>query len=394
MSFYLGTDNTNKKVMHITKGVDTVPQLKSGVLGNTIFHSSLPYLDFIELPVTRANSGGYTQAILSSADAGWLGTNNIAYCFVVDNGIYSGGSYLDRESTYSNSNPWDFKGINRQTAYGTWSATYPDFGWSFDYKPNSTYRVYTMSGSYSTVRCFAFSNIVNRAYVPKVPSNYSVLLKNSGIIVNGINLLNYSYVNKGVINNTDKSAAIPGQTVQFINSNTTGELSVISSSVKTEILKGGKALFSTLGDGKVIYKGMASTSFPGYMRRTMSQSTLTETRTIPFSSIGIANQASLSFFYAYATVSRWNAVGSGGKEFNYGIFAGNQTANKRIIYHNEYAHSETWVYPSGYTDYWSIIDDVSYYVTSSGIVFRRSMNWWASKEYYFPPISITVLAFG
>lgn len=395
MSFYLGTDTSNKKVMHITKGVNTIPQLKSGVLSNTIFHSSLPYLDIKELPVSRAASSGYTHAILSSTDANWLGANNIAYCFVVDNNVYSGGSYLDRNSFYSDSNPWDFKGIETQIAFGTWSATYPNFGWSFDYKPSSTYMVYTMNGSYSTVRCFAFKNIVNKVYVPKSPSNHSVLIKNSGIIVNGINLIDYGYVNKGQINNVDKVANIPGQTVQFINSGASGSLSIMSNQTKTEILKGDKALFSTLGEGKIAYRGESSTSFPGYMRKTRSSSALTETRSVPFSSLGISSQSDLSFFYAYATVSRWNAVGSGSKEFNYGIFAGNQTSNKRIIYHEEYAHNQTMSSTTwSYTDYWSISDDISYYVTSSGITFRRSMTWWADKEYYFPPISIKVIAFG
>lgn len=62
MSLFLGKDNANSSVLHITKGVTPEVSMKSGVLSNTIFHSDLPYLsilDYVELDyyVTYYNEG-------------------------------------------------------------------------------------------------------------------------------------------------------------------------------------------------------------------------------------------------------------------------------------------------------------------------------------------------
>ena len=48
MSFYTGRDNSSEAIMHITNGVTPKSAMKAGVLANSVFHSSLPYLDIVE----------------------------------------------------------------------------------------------------------------------------------------------------------------------------------------------------------------------------------------------------------------------------------------------------------------------------------------------------------
>ena len=48
MSFYTGKDNSNNAIMHITNGVTPKSAMKAGVLANSVFHSSLPYLEIKE----------------------------------------------------------------------------------------------------------------------------------------------------------------------------------------------------------------------------------------------------------------------------------------------------------------------------------------------------------
>jgi hypothetical protein len=397
MSLFIGKDNSNKPLLHITKGINTAAQMKSGLLTNSIFHSSLPYLEVTEIPVTNIRtSSNRTHATISSADAALLNSEDIAYCFVVDGQVYAGGSSLKRTSVYEDNNPWTFLGISTQSSYGAWAAPgkAPNYGSSFTYSPSSSYNEFTMLGEYSNVRCFKF-NIKNKNFIPQTDTDSQVLINKDHIWIGSKDLLSYSYLNRGQINDVDPIATIPGGTVQFINIDTSGDIQMQSKADtgKTEILRNGKPIFSTDGEGKVAYRGAGNTSFAGRMVNGYSRAA-TYTSTIPFSALGLASQADLSFFYAYLSLDNWQTVRTGGKEINTGLVSGNYTSYKTLIYNEEYAHSKTWVYPSGYRDYWDITDTLSYRVTSTGIEFKRDIHWWCNYEYYFTPITINVLAFG
>lgn len=56
MSIYLGRDNDNKGIIHITKNENSVADLKSGILSDTIFHNNMPYFTYTLYPVTRTKS--------------------------------------------------------------------------------------------------------------------------------------------------------------------------------------------------------------------------------------------------------------------------------------------------------------------------------------------------
>ena len=44
MSLYLGKDNANNNILHITKGTSSEATMRSGIQSNTVFHSTLPFI--------------------------------------------------------------------------------------------------------------------------------------------------------------------------------------------------------------------------------------------------------------------------------------------------------------------------------------------------------------
>ena len=44
MSLYLGKDNANNNILHLTKGTNSEAAMRSGVQSNTVFHSTLPFI--------------------------------------------------------------------------------------------------------------------------------------------------------------------------------------------------------------------------------------------------------------------------------------------------------------------------------------------------------------
>ena len=44
MSLYLGKDNANNNILHLTKGTNSEAAMRSGIQSNTVFHSTLPFI--------------------------------------------------------------------------------------------------------------------------------------------------------------------------------------------------------------------------------------------------------------------------------------------------------------------------------------------------------------
>ena len=61
MSIYLGKDDSNNNIMHITNGVTSVNDLKSGVLTNTVFHSGLPLSSYKLIAVSPGRYYPYKE---------------------------------------------------------------------------------------------------------------------------------------------------------------------------------------------------------------------------------------------------------------------------------------------------------------------------------------------
>ena len=245
MSFYLGTDNANKKVMHITKGVNTIPQLKSGVLSNTIFHSSLPYLRWEERPVINvAVSGGITTATISPSVAEELRVNKYGFLFIVDGQLYNTGS-LHRIVQFST-----------QIAYGIWTN-----GSDFSGEPSSTYNRYRMSGSFTQVKLIFLTNTYRGlAEIPSLPGN-DILVSNAGIMVNGVNLTSLKYLSNGVINGIDTVFSVGGRQFQLVDGAGLTQGILVKANQEAKVLSGNKEIFSTLGNGHFSIKSTATRVF-------------------------------------------------------------------------------------------------------------------------------------
>lgn len=61
MSIYIGKDNTNSNIVHITKGANSEYDLKSGVLDNTVFHSKLALSSYRVVPISPVTYYAYWQ---------------------------------------------------------------------------------------------------------------------------------------------------------------------------------------------------------------------------------------------------------------------------------------------------------------------------------------------
>ena len=146
MSLYLGRDNYNNGILHITDGITPESSMKTGVLPDTLFHSSMPYLqkryseDIGVIAVARSltqfaylinlsdtcisliNQGYYFNIVYAIGSNGYTKT-------ILNNASYGYGS---NDPSYAESVPlfrfW------HHTYYMTW----PAFG--YPAMPNSTYR--------------------------------------------------------------------------------------------------------------------------------------------------------------------------------------------------------------------------------------------------------------
>ena len=56
MSLYLGKDNANTNILHLTKGTNSEAAMRSGIQSNTVFHSTLPFIS-----VALSNIGTLTH---------------------------------------------------------------------------------------------------------------------------------------------------------------------------------------------------------------------------------------------------------------------------------------------------------------------------------------------
>ena len=141
MSFYTGKDNSNNAILHITNGVTPQPSMKSGVLANSIFHSSLPYLELevhkmirvdantLEAPISFINSVGSKQPFFLTVDG------------VLQN--YAMDLFMYRWHSSSNVN-------------NNW--------------PTNTYKYIRKASTTEENYAYVIKNINNRNYVPFTPT--------------------------------------------------------------------------------------------------------------------------------------------------------------------------------------------------------------------------------
>lgn len=261
MSFYLGNDSNGNGVMHMTNSNTSVSLLKSGILSNTIFHSSLRYLTYriynASNYIDYFLNGWYdtTSMEFSSECVNDIITNNACYAIIVNNQIVNYTDYYKAEIPIGSNIPI-------AVSIGTWYASnsyasgnqiyYDDY----TNTPAYGYRFKKLQGSGKrNVQIVVFNVSRNGVYIMPNKDSSGIKMLSNDIAINGISLLNFKYVSSKILNGVDPIITNGSTTYQLVNSNIRPPLSIISNSVKSEITSGGIPIFSTLyGNVNVAFK--------------------------------------------------------------------------------------------------------------------------------------------
>lgn len=90
MSIFIGKDNLNNPIVHITDEVNTKETMKAGVNNTTTFHSDLPYMESLHVftvPVYRnvtATGGGFSDYSFTALFPDWaIDLVNLGYLFSI-----------------------------------------------------------------------------------------------------------------------------------------------------------------------------------------------------------------------------------------------------------------------------------------------------------------------
>lgn len=285
MSFYTGKDNSNNAIMHITNGVTPKSAMKAGVLANSVFHSSLPYLDieeyvpeiisysaqthkldfgdtykidrlfkilYFKMGIDFINSLEQGQSyfvtlngrILNMYSAGGI----IGWCDALDAPIYPLLWGLNTSYKPTNAYPVGFVIMNIHETESFTGSLLPN--------PNMIYN----ESRYNDIKVYKFKNLYVSGYKPFVPTNNEIFIDNDNFIVRGKDLYNTSYIQKGVINSIDVVATTSDLNYQLtlVNTRAMGPLSVHSHATESKIMRGEHTLFTSLQQPKSKYAGVST----------------------------------------------------------------------------------------------------------------------------------------
>ncbi len=255
MSFYLGTGGSGK-IMHITKGSYTDTAMQGGILPDTVFHSDLDYITYtLYAPDTIEdyiyNSVKYSTRckVSSTLLAQLLSTK---WYFV----IYKIAEVWYQYLRYVGNSPTNM----------LWYPTALSF--TGTYYPSSTNPYADIqTGSSQVEACYfvILDNLTTAGYTGVAKIGNDIILRNSDIIVKGVDLFDLRYLNASPINSSDISFVTNLGSMQLINSivNPSGTMSILSNSSNTEISVSGKILFTTaVSRDKVFYSSTLEATIP------------------------------------------------------------------------------------------------------------------------------------
>ena len=248
MSLYLGKDNANKNILHITKGTSSEATMRSGIQSNTVFHSTLPFIS------------------VNLSEMGTLTNKGASYIYdKVMIHAYPEGGYLYMVSipsellTYfrgSKSEPFAF------LTYNILSYDHVDTNVAFSALPYGV--------SPGSIKQYVYTNssghIVNRSSATHIVLGTTKLIYNLFIIrlatlpslsgpinissqvfkIGSYDLRNYRFLGPEDTNNYDPVVNLPGFSRRLVNSNGhVGSGVSIVSSPNHEIHFGGNRIFSS-----------------------------------------------------------------------------------------------------------------------------------------------------
>ena len=233
MSLYIGRDDNNNGILHITASPENSTDMKSGILNSTVFHNEFEFLTYDLIPVTMScvsatyiNRTVYMYRMnISLPDL----NNFIAYEFLDSsmNLVDKGQVFWYDNSGYTNTTTTSYKG----------GGSYPNNIWAIGQINN-----YCKATAASTIR------YVLKLYKSKPLTGSGVDIAYGNISVGGHNLLDFRYVYQGTL---VESAYYPQITplIQLIDaSKVPGTLEITSSAANsTLITKGGVPVIDSSG---------------------------------------------------------------------------------------------------------------------------------------------------
>ena len=255
MSFFIGNDVANTKILHVTKNTRTITELKSGELSDTIFHSNLNYIRVTKVQGSILNSVlTVTQSVRDAIGTnGWIVVNSSGICIPA---IW-GRSLNPDTATYS---PF----------YGKWSglslrlgrnATGPGPG------PNNYQYDWIDLDSTNNGTCtiYVFSLDITNSVFSKIPTtNNEFLMGNGQLNIKGFNVLDSAYISTAEVNNVDDKINVFGKIFQITNTNIIGNsVSLISNPSYSAILRNNVPIIHSKLNTSMRYRGSKSIYLPG-----------------------------------------------------------------------------------------------------------------------------------
>ena len=274
MSFYLGKDNINNNILHITSSSYSEDVLKSGVQSNTIFHTgiSYPVAEIFELANVQSYSNGYHSgivgmlpilAITSIADR--FNSGNIPICFIAVDGKLMHSHCMNYNMR---SFIWDYMDTNSfpSSQYIGHSSVIPSN--TYKYKAlggitGSSISIILTSLSYN----IASGNIINTSVLFSTSNTISISA--SDMIIRGTSLKNAKFISlKSVSSSKVFVGNASGDTLSVLNSTTPSsvKLSIVADRIYMQnsfnefIFDTLIGKLSTLNFGNISYTVLSSTS--------------------------------------------------------------------------------------------------------------------------------------
>ena len=281
MSFYTGKDNSNNAIMHITNGVTPKSAMKAGVLANSVFHSSLPYLDIKEYVPESISYRAQTYKLDYGDPSSVSRLYKVLYFKMgIDfiNSLEPGQSYF---VTLNNRvfNLYSAGGIVGWCTALNLQVDYLVYSEYLSYRPTHAYPVgfiimnlhetdssipnsnmiYNASSD-NDIKVYKFKNLYVDGYRPFAPTNNEIFIDNNNFIVRGKDLYDTSYIQKGVINSVDEVVTTSDLKYQLtlVNTRATGPLSIHSHATESKIMRGEHTLFTSLQQPKSKYAGVTT----------------------------------------------------------------------------------------------------------------------------------------
>lgn len=253
MSLYLGKDLLNSSILHITSGINTVSQLKSGGLPNTVFHSNLGYIFTKNYSASyigyygTAPSYYHVYLLPDTFFNDIIGTTK-GYCILFDNDKQLSQLNINISGLLTNEpySPIYFRSTDISSASSTTSVK---TGYKYlHFLSSSTAPVYQKVAA-------VIALLDDSGYIQPINNGGTdIIVTGSSFYVKGVNLNDYGYISPIQVNSRDVYTSATESTdggIQFINSsvvsNVITELS--SNSVQSLIMSNGYPIFSSLVGG-------------------------------------------------------------------------------------------------------------------------------------------------